>query len=280
MLLMKDYLKHQLVPVALIAVLSGVIHINAQATEKQVIDIDVTGARPLADALRLVQERIGFPINYEEAKYTNTLDVQKSASPGMKGRLVPRGGHFVTSVDVAAGLVPDLKAGEAAHALLAAYIGANLPGVYKVVQENGRVSIVPSQVLDSRGAEQAASPVMDIGVTVPYASNRSVINTLQLVTESLSNAIGTKVVLLTQPFQEQDTITLGVDDEPAKNVIKRVSTEFGGMIGYQLLYDPQISTYFLNLIPVSQSVPKTKLSKPTIEGAHSPNSPFFVKTKK
>jgi len=276
---MKRSFNHLLVSLALIAVLSGVLRMNAQDTEKQVIDIDVTGARPLADALRIVQERIGFPINYEEAKYTNTVDVQKSALPGLKGRLVPRGGHFVTSV-VVSGLAPDLNAVEAAQALLAAYIGANLPGVYKVVQENGRVSIVPSQVLDSRGAEQAASPIMDLGVTVPYASKRSVIDTLQLVTESLSNAAGTKVVLLTQPFQEQDAITLGADDEPAKDVIKRVSTEFGGMIAYQLVYDPQISTYFLNLIPVSQSVPSTTLSKPPIEGAHSPNSPFFVKTKK
>jgi hypothetical protein len=239
-----------------------------------VIDIDVTGARPLADALRIIQERIGVPINFEEIKHANTGELQKSALPNMTGRLVPRGGHLVTSVTVSS-LPSDLQAVEAAQALLAAYTSANLPGTYRVIQETERVSIVPSPALSSSGA---ASPVMDVKVSIPYATKRSVIKTLQLVTEALSSTIGTNIVLLTQPFQEQDTITLGVDGQPAKDVIKQVSNEFGGKIAYHLVYDPHIATYFLNLIPASASVPRTTLTKPPTEGSHSPNNPFFIKT--
>jgi hypothetical protein len=118
--------------------------------------------RPLATVLDKLQHHFLSPITYEEAPvespwvaFSVTLDSVDSTTYG------------------------------AADAVLRTYRTSGLPGNYKVVQNDGWVSVSPAQ-----------RPVMSSPVTFPVAERKGT-ETLQLVVDAISRASGVKILLLT-----------------------------------------------------------------------------------
>ncbi len=89
-------------------------------------------------------------------------------------------------------------------------------------------------------------PVMSAPVQFPSAT-RSVVETLQLVAQSVSSQTGAKVVLLNLPFHLTDTVTMAAPGEPAREAIGSPGKIFGVAFASQCLYDATDKTYYLNV---------------------------------
>jgi len=114
-------------------------------------------AEPLLDR---VQHLFLSPIAFEEAPFATNPDLA-SAAAAVSGDPTP-----VLSVTLGA---TDTTPYYAAGTALYAYKNAGLPGVYKAVQNNGWVSVVPVQVLGADGSMRDVIPVMSSPVTFPVA---------------------------------------------------------------------------------------------------------------
>ena len=241
--------------------------------------IDIESVRPLAHALDRVQELLRSPINYEEVPYENDRDFSERSTAGLKSRVVLRGGQISANIEPAGG-DPYL----AVQTVLAVYTSAQLPGAYDVVKNEGSIDVIPTQVLGANGSMRNVTPVMSRPVAFPYAE-RSVLDTLQLIVDSVSQVSGVRVLLLSTPFHyspspETDKVTLGATGEEARVVIANLVAKLAPM-SYRLLYDPGQKTYYLSLISVPASLPNAAASRPstTRHGAGAANS-FFIKDKK
>jgi len=241
--------------------------------------ITVNTNRPLAEVLATVQQQLLSPICYEEAPYESSADLKNITIMQDGGPKVLR-----TRPIVDFGFTLNLSDSTgylAAQSALSSYIHSGLPGSYKVVQQNGRVDVAPTQVRAADGSMKDVTPVMSQPVTFPVAE-RSVVDTVQLIAESVSSESGIKVLPLNLPFGILERVELGANGETAGDVIENLGAKFGRTISYQCLYDATSKTYYLNLIGVAPASPP---GGPPIHGIQKhpttgpANSPFFVKQK-
>ncbi len=243
------------------------------------VTITVNSGRPLAEVLERVEQHFLSPINYEEAPYESPADLktitvsQNGASKTLLAR--PISDFSVTLTDL------DSSPYLAAQSVINSYISASLPGSYKVVQQDKRVDIVPTQVRGVSGSIRDVSPIMSGPVTFPSAE-RSVMETVQLIADAVSGQKGPKVLPLNVPFGMLETVELGADGETAGDVIENLGRALGRSLSYQCLYDATGKNYYLNLVniasaPVPGGPPQHGLNTHPKTGPA--NSPFFVKQK-
>jgi hypothetical protein len=167
---------------------------------------------------------------------------------------------------------------DATQSVLARYNSAGLPGIYSVIQNGDRVSVVPQRVRASAGEMVKVKPVMSAPVQFRSAT-RSVVETLQLLAKSVSSQTGAKVVLLNVPFHLTDTVTMSAVGEPAREVIESLGKIFGVALSSQCLYGATDKTYYLN---ASSIFPGNPAGVPPEPGpSHSRphlnvTNPFFV----
>lgn len=114
--------------------------------------------------------------------------------------------------------------------------------------------MVPTYVIGSAGQMVGVTPVMNSPIEFPLAARR-VIDTLQLVVDSLSSQTGAKVILLNTPFHLTDTVTMGASDEAAGDVITRLGKIFGVPMAWQCLYETTDKTYYLNVNSIAAPNP-------------------------
>ena len=226
-----------------------------------------------------MQQQLLSPINYEEAPYESSRDLI-SITITQQGRpkvlLARRVVDFSVTLDNS-----DSTAYLAAQSVLSGYLNAGLPGIYKVIQQNDRVDVVPTQVLGISGSMRDITPVMSRPVSFPLAT-RSVVDTVQLIADSVSSQSGTHVLPLSLPFGILETVELSATTESAGDVIENLGIKLGRTVSYQCLYDATSKNYYLNLHILA---PKNIPGGPPLHGytrhpsAGPTNSPFFIKSK-
>ena len=152
------------------------------------------GLPPLSRVLDRVQHLFLSPIAFEEAPFATNPELGSPAA-AVSGDPTP-----VLSVTLGA---TDTTPYYAAGTALYAYKNAGLPGVYKAVQNNGWVSVVPVQVLGADGSMRDVIPVMSSPVTFPVAE-RNAIATLQMIADAAGKQAGAKILVLNVPFWERE----------------------------------------------------------------------------
>lgn len=247
--------------------------------EPSLLVVEAKGGRPLASALMSVQELMGVPVSFEEAPHENAEDLARttpSSHPGLRPRIIAREGLPLSVTLSPIGVDRRSDALAAAQLIVAASSAAKHPGTYGVIYSGEGVEVAPSRLLGSNGSYRDFTPVMSRPVSVPFG-RRSVPETLQAVTDSLSRVAGAKVHLLTFPLAQGTVLSYGVAALPARDVIREVLTQAGiTTSSYQLLYDPNEGAYYLNLVPVvPPHPPLTKL--PALPVQPATDNLFFVK---
>ncbi|HMF75371.1 MAG TPA: hypothetical protein VK604_06875 [Bryobacteraceae bacterium] len=86
----------------------------------------------------------------------------------------------------------------AVQVILNAHQANHLPGLYKLIPEADSIDVIPEQVLNRRGSTVSVTPVMGTHITFPYGK-RSVMMTLQLICDLVSQASHTNVILFSGP---------------------------------------------------------------------------------
>ena len=231
----------------------------------------------LAEALSRVQEIFLQPITFEEIPFQNRAQLG-SVTVEQNGRskeflVNPISGFTVTLQQIDA--TPYL----ASQTLLHAYKSAGRPGMYKVLQQDNRVDVVPSELLKSDGSTIGVVPVMSRPIML-HETKRTLDDTIDRIAGILSAESGFKVIPLSVPSHLLEQVNFGANGESAADAIQALGEKLGRTISFQLLYDPNERAYYLNLhnvapppIPGVINGPR-RISLPKVGPA---TSPFFDK---
>jgi hypothetical protein len=246
-----------------------------------IASLSVHSSRPLAEMLDKVQHLYLLPISFEEVPYQSSDDLKSLAVKQIDGSTKMFLEPLIVDFSVTFEQAP-ASAYAAAQSVVSHYASAGLPGIYNLVQAGDQVTGVPYQVRSSTGGMLNVTPLMSSSVKFPLATH-SVIDTLQLVTQSISSQTGAKVVLLNVPFQITDTVTMSATGEAARDVIAHLGKIFGLPASSQCLYEATLKTYFLNVEnifppnpPGVPAVPGLRIPFPG-PGFRSPDTMVFTK---
>lgn len=261
--------------------------LSAQTTKL----IDVTDPRPLWGALDALEIMVGAPINYEDPPFENEADLQDVSTPQQRAAqpgyhlLVPRSGQVMAQVQqAAAGIASEGDVTFDVNLLLSSYRQNALPGDFKVEQANGTVYVTPTKILGANGAVRAVTSPLMTPISVPYAK-RTVEETAQAIFDAVYSATGQKIVIGTFPFWPTDTVSFGVNTEPARDALASLFALAGrGPLSYRLTFDPRpdsmrIFDYMINVQPagfVSPAAPSGLgpiLGIPTVNSQQPANTP-------
>ena len=229
--------------------------------------IKAEAGRPLAKALQQLQANLLVPIDYEEAPFENPSDLRTAAVLASGATAAPA---FALSLDMST-----ITPYRAVQSVYESYHNAGLPGAYKVVQKNDWISVIPSRIAGTTGLARDVTAVMSRRLTFP-TSLRNGRDTLRLIVDGVSNATESKVILLNQPFWEDDRISIGANGDQAGDVIHAIGAVINRPISYQCLYDTRSHTYYLNVEIVApppiagSAVPAPRRGPPTTGPTNSP----------
>ena len=129
--------------------------------------LNVNSHRPLADMLDKIQVLYKTPINFEEAPYQYSGDIEfrtVSTKSGTAQYATPIEGQLNVTLDG-----HDANALEAVKSVVNAYSTSGLPGTYTVEEVKGRIYVVPVQIRGASGEMRPIAAMMNQPITIPVA---------------------------------------------------------------------------------------------------------------
>ena len=210
--------------------------------------------RPLAQILLQLQQAFLSPIDYEEVAYENSSILKSTSIVTKQGRKTLL---FTPKATFSATLTQeDSTPYLALQSVLAQYKAAGLYAAdgYQVIQQAGRIDVLPYQVLAENGSTRKVAPVMGYPVTFP-PNERTIEDTLTLLFQQASLASGKRITLLTDPFTSSNAkVSIGANAETPGDILADIGESIGATLSYQCLFDPSDSAYYVNIYPVAASV--------------------------
>lgn len=212
--------------------------------ERETALITVHGARPLADALGIFEDRYGFVVTYEDPRYEHEAHLVR------KPRLVvPAGGSFAVEYPVPRPDDPPSVIGEILTKIVDAYNTSGLPGRFEVAHTGKAFHVTPQAVLGRQGQILPQRSVLEAPVSMPGEKGRSLHRALLGLCAALSGRIGYRVDvgvvpnnLVTQTLAEQ-----AYEEQPARELLLTLLALTGGDLSWRLQYDPGGKRYVLNI---------------------------------
>jgi hypothetical protein len=215
--------------------------------------------RPLAEAIEMLEAKYGFVITYEDPRYVHASEIEdvtekisrhlNEFEPGKAPRLfVPKGGRLSFDYDEA------LVAKSDDHlSLVQQLIDANLAqgnaGRFRVEQQGPFIHVIPTAIKNERGHVVPQGSVLDALISLPK-EQRSGFGTLDAICAAISQGAKTRVVPGTVPinlflrYRDEEDITRA----PARDALAKFLAKVGrAPLSWQLLYDPTLKMYALNV---------------------------------
>jgi hypothetical protein len=231
--------------------------------EDRVMSVSVDDPRPVAQAMRTLESLYGWTITYEDPRYVHiseladvTYRVRRDLAEFPIGRapkvLVPRGGPLTVnySVSSASGM-PDTAA-----ALIQKVLDVHAAGggsSFRLLQsQSGRYfHVVPAQVKNGLGQLVGQSSILDTVINLS-SEERNGREMLEAICNAIGEATQRHVLLGTIPEKlfYRDRVTKTAFNEIARDVLTKTLSGTGVRLSWQLLYDPGLEEYVLNIHPV------------------------------
>ncbi len=217
-------------------------------------DYTIDDPRPLEQATKLLERKLGVPIWYEDPQWAFSGDLIQAAdlpanrelvakNPSWRGPLVPRGGSMSLT------LPTTLSEFKAAHPIklfetaIASHGQLRNSATFKVVQfgEN-EFSIVGIRAASKEGRLVDQVPPLDRRITFP-AADRTLADTLKLICDSINVRL---MVEFRGGPEKSRHVMIGSNNEVAREVLARAMRLPGGMkISWVLSYMPDLQAYLL-----------------------------------
>jgi hypothetical protein len=259
--------------------------------------------RPVAKAAEELVARYGYVITYEDPPLAYEGDLQDVTTQVRRdldrhplGKapkiVVPRGGSLTVRLPSSASVNTQTIASVLGQ-LVSAHSIRNQGGRFRVVQVGDVFHVVPTEIRDRNGNWIAQSSVLDTPISLPM-EDRSELEMIDAVVKAVSSAAHAKIYIsggfgmgISVPDRPA-SYRLGADNERARDVLMRALVLLNDPKAgtwrpqrqrWQMLYDSDDKTYFLDISPVpdqlsspaTPSVPKTSTgSSPSGTNSVSP----------
>ncbi len=228
------------------------------------VKISVEDPRPLAKAITMLEARFGWVITYEDPRYVNasemtdvTEKVRRDLNkfrPGEAPRvLIPKGGAFVFDYDTSGDSTGPPDPVPVVQRLLAAYAASGHAGRFRMEKGDKIIHVVPTAIKDISGKLAPQESVLDVVITLP-AKEKTGLQTLEALCAAVSKSVHLRVVvgmiptgLFLQHKDHQEIKTMKARDALVRLLDR---TANGTKLSWQLLYDPGLKMYALNIHPV------------------------------
>lgn len=236
-------------------VMSAAMIAAGQVEGRQAVKLSVDDPRPMAEAVKQLQEKYGWIITYEDPRLVNESDLldvtdpnYRLANPGGKRALDPKGGRLEISYFVSSATGKPENPGALLQMLLNAHAATANPGRFELRQTGQVFHVIPSQAKDVRGMWARQSSILDIPITFPE-KERSVFETLEIITRALSSATQIKVVIGAIPLNlfARHRTTLSASNTPAREALLKTLESANQKFSWRLLYDPGMKLFALNV---------------------------------
>ena len=238
----------------------GALRENASQEFKKV-NLSVQDARPLAKAIVVLEAQYGWIITYEDPRYVYADDVddvtekvRRDLDKYPKGEapkvLVPKGGELSFEYDVLSQTNLPRDPGAVVQRLLAAQAASGLSGTFRMEKRDEFIHVIPTAIKGRLGKLMPHKSVLDAVITLP-AKERTGLQTLEALCSAVSKATQMRVVVGAVPFglflQHKDQ--QGVAGQKAREFLVQLleSIAKGKKLSWQLLYDPGMKIYALNI---------------------------------
>ena len=224
------------------------------------VPVEVEDPRPLMGAADQLQERYGVVIHYEDPPYSYegdlTLAQTKPSSGGIsqgksgKPVIIPAGTGLSMSLRYQHTGTLMLDLGAILPALAQAHDAAGQPGRFRVEQAGGHYSIVPDQVRQEKGIWTPVTPILDTAISPAVTTG-----TGAEVLESLAAAVNAtggnlKIAMAPANILQQTNVSLSGTGLPARDYLIQVIDSLPLPVAWRLLYDFNMKSYYLSLLPV------------------------------
>jgi hypothetical protein len=225
------------------------------------VNLAVQDPRPVAKAITMLEATYGWTITYEDPRYAYAEDiaditerVRRDLNKYPKGHaprvLIPKGGDLSFDYDVIAETNLPSNPGVVLRQLLNAQAASANSARFRLEKTKAILHVIPSAVKDRSGKLTPQQSLLDTVVTLP-SSERTGLRTLEAVTESVSKATQVRIVVGNLPFglflrhKDSQSVVGQKAREVLVELLQRVSP--GRPLSWQLLYDPGLKMYVLNI---------------------------------
>lgn len=199
--------------------------------------------RPLAAAIRQVEQHFGWVVTYEDTRYLHPDDIvdvteQVRRDPTRPGRIFQmRNGNIDLTYTPAADAI-EFQVGEVLEALLAHSTERGNPGEFRAQHVAGGYHVVPIGTKGSTGGRQAYSSPLDTRISLELR-NETALELLFRLAAAITEASGFRVQPGTIPLNrlEQTRVAVGAESEIARDVLWRILQSIGKDLSWQMLCD-------------------------------------------
>lgn len=235
-----------------LALAAGLSMAATQAAAQRTNRIAVSSTYPMAVMAGVLETRYGWIVTYEDAPLVNERDVVDKASESRRSAGKRSLSARPQEIDLPGGL-PDIENGrdrEVFERVFAAHEGRDNAGRFAVVERApGFFHIVPRQFRDANGVWRSTRSPLEAAIAFP-TEERSADDTLQIILTSVSQATGMRVwggtVTASNAFLNT-RVTIGANQEPARDVLYRVITAVRARRTWRLAYSPFDNSYALSV---------------------------------
>lgn len=216
--------------------------------------------RPMAQAAERLEREFAWIITYEDPPFQFaedlrdvTVEVRKDLTPGSPRVLIPNSSPFAFSYVAPPGNAVRSPE-EALQALVEAYVTSGNSGAFRVIGAPPMYHLVPTRFNDVHGASTPYESVLEAKISLP-SGRRSLFAVMEEIAAEVTRATGTRVVAGAMPlnFAISTEVEGGAEKLPARAVLRRILSETGRPVSWQMFFDPGGRGYALHLHIVSQS---------------------------
>jgi len=209
----------------------------------------IEAARPLAEALKILERNFRDTITYEDSLYLRRYDVMRNRD---KEPQMPRGGIIDFSYS------PDMPSGKAIQNCLADYNNArDNPAVFTIEYEDEEpvVHVFPIQLRDTRGEfpdeKHISVPHTPILSTVISVSeqDKAPLDIIKAICGKVTESSGAVINMGEFPQERLSVspVSFSVADKPARVALTGFLKSISRYLSWQLFYDPKSKEYILNI---------------------------------
>jgi len=226
-----------------------------QGQDQPPVKLSVNDPRPMAEAVKQLQEKYGWVITYEDPRLSNESDLlvetdpkHRQDHPGGRRALTPKGGTLEISYFVSPVTGKPENPRALLQALLNAHAASDNPGRFELKQTGQVFHVIPEQVKDIRGRWVHQTSILGIPITFPE-KERSVFETLGTITSALSSAAQMRIVIGAIPLNlfVRHRTTQSASSELARDVLIRTLDSTNRKFSWRLLHDPGVNMFALNV---------------------------------